>query len=290
MLRIAPLNPARVQHLVLVLFTALFITVLFFSPYSFAADETINANDAKAPGKAEQRKQLKTVQQQIKASEKAIENQQIKRKFLNDLLKKSEKQIASVARQLNQASEGKKRNKKKLSELKQEKQQLLSQEKRHKTLLASQLSSMYITGTHDYSKLLLNQQEPGKIERVLGYYQYLNKARTKNIDRIEGVLTRLAQVDQQLVDTLLALTELEQQQIFKKNQLNAHQRNRKQTLVKIRRKLKTESQQLEQLKINEQALAAALQRIKSMTTQAIELLGLAPYKGELGWPVQGKLN
>lgn len=269
------------------LLPVLFFSVAF-SAVSLAADAEIDSEETVE--KARQRQQLETVQKQIKASEQAIENQQVKQKFLSDLLKKAEKEISDVARQLNKVSKDKKSSQKKLAELKQEKNQLKQEQQVHKKLLASQLASMYVTGNHDYSKLLLNQQEPGKLERVLGYYQYLNKARTQSLDRIEGILERLTQIDRQQAETLIALTQMEQNQLTKQLQLTKHQRNRKQTLVKIRRRLKTESQQLEQLKRNEQALTAALKAIRSMTTQAIELLGLSRYKGQLGWPVNGKLN
>ena len=242
------------------------------------------------PEKTKQRQQLESVKKQIEQSEKSIENQQIKQRFLSDLLKKSEKEIADVARQLNQVTKDKKANQQELANLKTEKTTLNQQQQQHKKLLANQLSSMYVTGTHDYTKLLLNQQEPGKIERVLGYYKYLNQARTNNLDRIETILTRLSQIDKELVETLANLGELEKNQRNKQTQLNKHQRSRKKTLAKIGRRLKTQSQQLEQLKINEQALTEALKRIRSMTTQAIELLGLSRFKGQLGWPVNGKLN
>jgi septal ring factor EnvC (AmiA/AmiB activator) len=149
---------------------------------------------------------------------------------------------------------------------------------------------MYVTGNHDYSKLLLNQQEPGKLERILGYYEYLNRARTENIDKIETILLRLDQIDQQLSQALTELNELEQQQLNKQTQLTKHQDQRKKTIAQIRRRLRSESQQLEQLKLNEQELRTALERIESQITQDIELAGLSHLKGQLGWPVGGKLN
>ena len=38
-----------------------------------------------------------------------------------------------------------------------------------------------MTGSHDYSKLLLNQDKVKNLERTLNYYQYLNNARIKEI-------------------------------------------------------------------------------------------------------------
>lgn len=236
------------------------------------------------------RQQLEKVKEQIRESEKSIENQQVKHKFLTNLLRKSEKDIANVARQLNQIQTDKATNSKQVASLKEEQKQLDAEKQANKKMLAGQISSMYVTGDHDYSKLLLNQQEPGKLERVLGYYDYLNRARATNLDRIESILYRLQEIDVELTNSLKALSDLEQQQLNKREQLTRHQKERRVTIAKIQQKLKTESQQLEQLKHNEQELTKALERIESMVTKAIELVGLSHLKGQLGWPVEGKLN
>lgn len=248
-------------------------------------------NDAEEnPDDKAKRQKLENVKKQIEQQEKSIEKQRVKHQFLTNLLKKAEREIADVARALNTIGKDKKANHKKVLELQAERQGLTAEKEQHKKLLAGQLSSMYVTGKHDYSKLLLNQQEPGKLERVLGYYEYLNRARTENLDRIETILERLAQIDAQLADALNALDELEKNQKAKQQQLNNHQRERRKTIAQIQRKLKTEAQQLEQLKDDEQALTEALARIKEQVTRAIELAGLSHLKGELGWPVNGRLS
>lgn len=270
----------KLSRMALLLFTALLAL-----PVASATDE-----QAQSPPEDEAKRiQLESVKKRIEQQEKAIEKQQVKHKFLSGLLKRTEKEIADAARQLNTIRNDKKSNLQKVKQLEQERTNLHSEKERHKKLLAGQLSSMYVTGKHDYSKLLLNQQEPGKLERVLGYYEYLNRARTDNLDRIETILERLAQIDAQLADTLVALEALEETQKAKQTQLNSHQQERKKTIAKLRQKLRTEAQQLEQLKFNEQELTAALSRIKELTTQAIELAGLSHLKGQLGWPVNGNL-
>lgn len=255
---------------------------------TFASEQTTTKQESVEDKR--RREELEKVKERIRESEKSIENQQVKHKFLTNLLKKAEREIADVARQLNTIKADKKDNRQKLGDLESEQAQLTKKQAEHKKLLAGQLSSMYVTGSHDYSKLLLNQQEPGKLERVLGYYEYLNRARTDSLDEIKLILARLAEIDTQLAATISELTELEQQQLNKQKQLNLHQVNRRKTIVQIRRRLKTESQQLEQLKHNETELTAALARIKSMVTQAIELVGLSHLKGQLGWPVNGSLK
>ena len=38
-----------------------------------------------------------------------------------------------------------------------------------------------MNGEQEYIKLLLNQQDPEKLGRMLVYYDYMNKARTKQV-------------------------------------------------------------------------------------------------------------
>jgi septal ring factor EnvC (AmiA/AmiB activator) len=267
--------------------------MLLLGSMGLAANDINNNDDDTeqlSPQDEAKRLQLENVQKKIRRSEQSIENQRVKRNFLSNLLKKSEKEIADVARQLNTIKNDKKANQQEVSDLKAEQILLNSQKLENKKLLAGQLSSMYVTGDHDYTKMLLNQQEPGKFERVLGYYEFLNRARTQNIDRIETILFRLEQIDLQLIKALEQLNELEQEQLLKQSQLTKHQRQRKKTIATIRTRLKNESQQLGQLKTNEQELTAALKRIESLTTQAIELVGLSHLKGKLVWPIVGNLN
>jgi septal ring factor EnvC (AmiA/AmiB activator) len=268
--------------------------LLFASLPSFAQDEDSQTSQPQEKEESEEdrlkREQLERLKKQIVESEKSIEKQQVKHQFLTNILKKSEKEISDVARQLNTIKSAKKSNHQEVNDLETEQAKLTREKDQNKKLLAGQLSSMYVNGSHDYSKLLLNQQEPGKLERVLGYYEYLNRARTKNLDRIETIFVRLNAIDIQLSEAISELNELEQQQLKKQSQLTKHQKDRRRTISQIQKRLKTESQQLEHLKINEQSLTAALARIKSLVTESIELAGLSHLKGHLGWPVNGNLT
>ena len=105
-------------------------------------------------------------------------------------------------------------------------QQLLKQKteleqslQQQQKLLASQLKSAYSLGQHDYSRMLLNQQDASKLERVLSYYQYFNRARIKQlaelnhtISQLQQVLAQLTQQQQQLASTLETL-QLQQKQL-----------------------------------------------------------------------------
>ncbi|MGH8120366.1 MAG: murein hydrolase activator EnvC family protein, partial [Gammaproteobacteria bacterium] len=59
--------------------------------------------------------------------------------------------------------------------------QTLDQERLY---LGSQVRAAYMTGHNDYLKLLLNQEDPAQVGRMLAYYEYFNRARIRTITSV----------------------------------------------------------------------------------------------------------
>ena len=64
--------------------------------------------------------------------------------------------------------------------------------------LRQQVRAAYLMGRQQQAKLLLNQEDPGRLGRVLTYYDYLNRARVRQIETIRAQFERLQAVEQQL--------------------------------------------------------------------------------------------
>lgn len=58
--------------------------------------------------------------------------------------------------------------------------------------LAAQLRAAYMSGRQERLKLLLNQQDPATLGRLMAYYGYLNDYRTDNIGSVTGRIAELA--------------------------------------------------------------------------------------------------
>ena len=50
-----------------------------------------------------------------------------------------------------------------------------------------------MVGGHDYSKMLLNQQDTAKLERTISYYDYFNKARLQQLEALQQTMREIAQ-------------------------------------------------------------------------------------------------
>ncbi|KKO49744.1 metallopeptidase [Arsukibacterium sp. MJ3] len=237
----------------------------------------------------QQQQELQQVQQQIKTTERQLKRQQ-------QQLNKSAKQLQQSDRALAKASALLLNTEQQLADLKQRGQQLLNREQQLKTelqqqqdLLAAQLKSAYSLGQHDYTRLLLNQQDTGKLERLLTYYQYFNRARVKQLAEINNTVLELEQVMQELAgqQQQLQSTLFEQQQ--QQQQLLSVKTEQQQAVKQLQTVLKEQGNQLNYLRQNESSLQNTIDQLRALAERSRELLGLVANKGKLRWPLNGPL-
>ena len=65
--------------------------------------------------------------------------------------------------------------------------------------LAEQVRSAYRVGAPSRTRLLLNQDDPSRIGRMLAYYRYLSAARAEQIDTVTAELAELREIEVALV-------------------------------------------------------------------------------------------
>ncbi|MGH8246636.1 MAG: hypothetical protein ACREUU_09415, partial [Gammaproteobacteria bacterium] len=57
--------------------------------------------------------------------------------------------------------------------------------------LAAQMRAAYTTGRNDFVKLLLNQEDPALIGRMLTYHGYFSRARAGKIEEVQAAVAQL---------------------------------------------------------------------------------------------------
>lgn len=242
-----------------------------------------------AQAQQQQEQELAALQQQIQLTERQLKQQQ-------QQLEQAEQQLQNSDRALAKASAAVRETEQQRQQLTQQEQKLTSQKTQlehnlaqQQQLLAAQLKSAYSLGQHDYSRMLLNQQDASKLERVLSYYQYFNRARlvqlqqlNQTITELQQVLAELADKQQQLADTLRTLQQQQQQLLSAKA-------SQQQALTALQSTLKQQGRQLDYLRQNESSLQATLDELRRRAQQSLELAGLSGQKGSLNWPLKGTL-
>jgi murein hydrolase activator len=233
---------------------------------------------------------LSNVKSAINQQKTTIKQVGSKRQKLLSQLKKDDLAIANIIKKLNKTNNSLKKTKKRLNELVKEKSQITHEKKQQETALAKQLRTAYSTGHHDYLKLILNQQDPGSVQRTVTYYQYLNKARIKEIDQYKKTITQLVEITNQQKQQAEQLQTLEREQIQQKTSLESNKEQRQTTVAQLNKQLLNSKQRLVKLEEEEADLVAALSRIAQLSKQEVDLTGLSKLKRKLSWPVKGKIN
>ena len=263
--------------------------LIVLSSLIFAAPSTAAETSNHKKIKQQNTRKLNDVQQAIAQQESTIFTTSKNRKILEQQLKNNDIAIAKTAKAINDTNSKLNITNKKIVKLSKEKQQLVAQKNKQERLLAQQLRSAYSTGQHDYLKLVLNQEKSEKVQRSISYYQYLNKARLKEIDKFQVTITQLMQVTTQHQEQVTQLQTLKVSQQQQRKQLSKNKDKRHKTLKSLSAELLSSQQQLAKLKAEEANLTAALQKLTALIRAEIDLIGLSKLKRKLSWPVKGRL-
>jgi septal ring factor EnvC (AmiA/AmiB activator) len=233
---------------------------------------------------------LKSIQTQINQQQNSLKDTAKQREKLNSLLKSDEQAIAKAAQKVNQSQNQLSAVNLKVKELDKQQVNLAELKLSQQDTLSKQLSSAYLAGNHDYTKMMLNQQNPATVERMLAYYQYLNNARIKAIQQLKQTSIDLNKIKQQQVTTQQKLNALVIDQKQQAQQLTKEQSQRQQTLTQLQRTLSTKGAKLEQLQIEEASLKRIVQQAMIAAKANPTMDGLVSQKAKLKWPTKGRLS
>jgi septal ring factor EnvC (AmiA/AmiB activator) len=264
--------------------TSLVILCLLFAFPLQAAQNNRNEN-----AQQQSREKLTDIQKAIAKQESNIFDTNKQRSSLEQQLKTDDLAISKVAKAINKIEVELSTTQDKISALAIEKKQLTIAKKRQEYLLAKQLRAAYTTGQHDYLKLLLNQDQSEKIQRTISYYQYLNQARTKEIDNFQTTIVQLLQVSTEHQAQIEYLQQLKDDQVQQDTQFRTNKAQRRTTLKKLSRTLLSSQQKLNKLKAEENNLNQALKKLSAIIQAEIDLTGLSKLKHKLSWPVKGRI-
>ncbi|WP_158088319.1 murein hydrolase activator EnvC family protein [Colwellia chukchiensis] len=266
-------------------FLALIILLLLFT-----ANHAVAQNSKQQQASAKTSQQLNEIQRAINQQKKALSSTNIKISDLQQHLKADDIAISKISKKLAQTSSQLEQVSEKLVRLTTEKKQLQTAKLQQEQGLAKQLRAAYSAGHHDYLKLMLNQQQASSVQRTLTYYQYLNTARIKEIERFQATMDKLYQVEQEYqakAEQLAQLTESQQQQ---KQVLELSKAKQQQTLKALNSKALTGQQKLAKLEREEQAMVKLLKEMAAAAQAAKNLVSLSKLKRKLSWPVKGRIS
>jgi murein hydrolase activator len=235
--------------------------------------------------------QLQAVRKQIKALEGRLATQVARRNDDARALRAAELEAAAGAR--------------KLAELRaqlrsQQGQQRVLAEQASRTnatlageraALGKQVRLSYMNGREELFKLLLSQESPASLGRMLVYYDYFNRARSARIGAVSASLSKLHDLSSESERVAAELARIESEQAAEVAALARARDERKAAVEKIDAGIATSNAAMTKLRGDEK-------RLTELVVQLTELLAGFPVdteqpfgtlKGKLTWPVQGRI-
>jgi septal ring factor EnvC (AmiA/AmiB activator) len=204
---------------------------------------------------------LEQVRQQIQSAEKRIRLTREQREQREAELRQAETEIGALKTNIAAVQKGVAESEARLQQLRAEREQREADRARLLNLVKADLQMAQRQGGQDYFKLLLNQQDPQSIARLMRYYGYLQKARTGRVQSLDETVARLdaiAKEEEQGMQRLqVQRGELQQKQVH----LAAAQKQRADAIRVLSAQLESDDERLQRLRRNQQALQSVVDRL-----------------------------
>lgn len=253
---------------------------------------------AKQDSAAAKESELKAMRARIESVRRSIQADAERRDTMVGELKEADEAIQGARLSLAEVRERRQAGEQELATLNAERletEQMIADER---AALAAEVRMAYMNGRGEQLKLMLNQQDPAQLGRVLHYYGYFGRARAARIAQIEDQLQHLALLAERIDAQMARLREIEAEHAREANNLSAARQRRARALKQLESKLENNNTRLQKM----QSDARALERLVSELRRAMEEAAKAQPKpkggkaqpapvgrGQWPWPVKGEV-
>ena len=209
-----------------------------------------------------QQMKMDNLKKKISDLKQNIENNKDKHETLMEELSKTESQIGllNVSLQNIEIRLGHLPN-----EIKTLKQRIAKNESimaKQQAVFAKQIRQAYMAGQQDFLKLLLQEESPEKISRLMAYYRSLSNARKDLIVSIDDKTKTLAADKTKIHKELGHLEKLKAAQTNQKVALYTSKKYRQEIIKHIQSEISDHKQQLAQLQQDKEQLTKVLARLE----------------------------
>lgn len=229
---------------------------------ALAAAGLIAAGSVLAADSDERREELARIQERLRSAQQSREALGAKRDRIEEELAEIERNNGRLLKELNQLEIESRAQSQRLAELEKWRATLLAGMQSQQRALAGQARSAYATGRREWLKLMLNQEDPSRLTRVLAYYSYLNHARSELLQGMAQDLAAAREVQEGLAIESERLRTTRQQMATGRAELDESRRTRRKLLAALEHELRDQDAELKQLRDNERRLQDLLASIR----------------------------
>jgi len=256
---------------------------------------TMPVNVCAEVGEADgQEARLSQLRERIGALKSEVGSMRGQRDTLQVELEKTEKEIGVIAAAIRDLESQAGQGQKKLQALNKQRDAERKNMKAMRVLLTEELKAAYMAGKQERVKLLLNQENPAGVGRMMVYHRYFTRARSERMQEMRLTLQHIGSIEQALSGQQNEIQQLLQEQRDKSLQLATEQDNRRKIIEQLQTDLGDKSSELSTLEQDEKQLQELIQSLRQALNDIPAVSGqhksLRPLKGKLQWPVKGRIT
>jgi septal ring factor EnvC (AmiA/AmiB activator) len=241
---------------------------------------------------ADEQADLAQLQQEINKLQAWLKETESEHDKLNETLQASDKKIGSIAKKIDKTRTLLKQERSRLKKLQAEQSQLRDLKSKQKQQLAKQLGGAQKLGNQGSIKVLLNQNDPQQISRMLKYFEYFNKARMESIQTLIINLKRLNNIENEILSQQNKLIKTEQSLLKKNEQFNNEKQQHKKLLVLLESRRNEKSNDLSKKQQDQKRLQQLINEVATLLDNSVRKQDARPIrslKGKLPRPTKGRI-
>ena len=270
------------------LVVTLFLILLMLLIFPVAA-----ATDSDPPSAIEVRKQIEALEADIRQFQQLLEETQSARSALEKALQGSELEISTILQRIDEIESELKEGQETVESLQEDQVMLNHRKQSQQAQIKAQIRSAWQLGQQSQIKLVLNQDDPHQVTRLLKFHEYVTRARADDVGRFRATLKQLGAITQQINRENAVLRDRRDQLVQQRETLRDAEVERKNTLARLNAEIKRAGADITKRRQDREQLEQLLERITAggvYIPDASDDLPFAARKGKLAWPIAGRIR
>ena len=253
----------------------------------------ISAQAEQSVSQVEIEARLKALEKEISNYKETLDSTQGQKSEIEATLERNEQGINKLINEIDTIEKELDTTNDKVSSLTEKQKELLTVKSEQQYYIEQQVRAAYEIGSQEYLKVLLNQEDPNEIARMLTYYDYFNQARSRQIESYNLTLLDLDRVTQELAEETVVLESQRRALGAQQKSLTSVQKEKQMTLKALISQISTTGSELSKLKQDRGRLEQLLDKLEESLANLDAPRSAQPFagmQGKLLLPVEGRIS
>lgn len=253
----------------------------------------ISAQAEQSGSQGEIEARLKALEEKISNYKETLDSTEGQKSVVEATLERNEQRINKLINEIDTIEKELDTTNDKVSSLTERQKELLTVKSEQQYYIEQQVRAAYEIGSQEYLKVLLNQEDPNEIARMLTYYDYFNQARSRQIESYNLTLLDLDRVTQELAEETVVLESQRRDLGAQQKSLASVQKEKQMTLKALISQISTTGSALLKLEQNRGRLEQLLDKLEESLANLDAPRSAQPFagmQGKLQLPVEGRIS